>query len=139
MKKTLILLFALATSAYSSAQVGAAVNIEGEATIDYLFKNFRFGITFQPSNDIAESILPTISYEAFKKEKYDLYIGAAYDNISNSEYLRIPLGVDIIPLNDKNFSIYAEMVPQINLDSDKSAIRGNLGIRYRFNKEGNRD
>ena len=134
MKKTLILLFILCSTAYASAQVGVAVNIQGEATIDYRYKDFRFGMTFQPAYDIAQSMMPTVSYEAVKKEKYNLYFGMILDNLDQSDYLRIPVGIDFYPLSDKNLSLYTELVPYINLNASSEAIRGNLGIRYRFNK-----
>lgn len=117
----------------------------GQFGISYHQSNLPFaGLNYEIKNKLrpelrvgtdnyfeAMSIEGILTYDLSNKEEYEFYAGLGV-RVNGFTGLVIPLGLNIYPLNTKQFGFHIELAPIIG---ESSLLRGSWGIRYRFAKK----
>lgn len=76
------------------------------------------------------SLEGVVTYDIFKKEDYELY-GGVGGRVNSLEGLVIPAGINIFPLNNKQFGFHLEAAALLG---ENSILRGSWGIRFQFKR-----
>ena len=144
MKKILVTALFTILSYNAFSQIGVTVNTEMESTIDYRINSLRLGATFDPSVDNWAMVMPTIKYEIMQKEDYNLHAGITLVNLDHISSVRIPLGLDFTPFENKNFGLSMEVYGSYGTEyewdlpdgyDDRFFVRGTVGFSYRFGED----
>jgi len=131
MKKLIILCILFISGINAFSQFSIKTDIHSEFSIDYKFQEkFRVELGLMSGEFGLNQFTPTFKADLLKRADFDGYIGLGLVGLDPVDIINIPIGMDLYPLNKKNFSIIIEIQ---NLISDKYEVVGNLGIRYRFN------
>jgi len=91
----------------------------------------RFGVDNYFEEMSLEGI---VTYDLVKKVDYGLY-GGVGGRVNSLEGLVVPAGINIFPLNNKQFGFHLEAAALLG---ENSILRGSWGIRYQFNRGRNR-
>ncbi|MBN2596272.1 MAG: hypothetical protein JXR82_05760 [Marinifilaceae bacterium] len=144
MKKFLFIVLLMILNFNVFSQVGVTVNTEMESTIDYRINRLRLGATFDPSVDKWAMVMPTIKYEIIQKEDYILHAGITLVNLDHISCVRIPLGINFTPFENKNFGLAMEVYGSYGTEyewdlpdgyDDRFFVRGTVGFSYRFGED----
>lgn len=118
----------------------------GQISVSYQYSNTnRVGLGYNFSktiwtevrvygNSSFDNLIPELAllFNVFKKEQYDLYIGAS-GMANNGLNLTVPIGLQFRPLDSfKRFSIQIEIQPGMNFKTNLSLFQSSAGIRYTF-------
>lgn len=134
MKPFIVILF-LVSSVAASAQFGVSFH---QSNLPFAGISYEINDRIRPELRLGtDRYLEDISLEVvvvgdiLNKEDYEIYIGVGVIGPAEYEGFEIPVGINIYPLQTKNFGFHIEVTPIIG---DDSILRGSWGIRYRFKK-----
>ncbi|MCX2743251.1 hypothetical protein OO013_05205 [Mangrovivirga sp. M17] len=135
MQRKLLFIALILMPFFTKAQVGAGFHY---SNLPFLGINYEISDRFRPELRIGTdtfledvSLEGVVTYDLLDKPDYELYLGlgARSEDFSG---LVIPFGLNLYPLDNKNFGFHFEVAPIVG---DVDILRGSLGFRYRFKGE----
>lgn len=76
------------------------------------------------------SLEGVVTYDFVEKDEFEFYAGVG-GRVNRFDAIVLPLGLNIYPLNSKQFGFHIEVAPILG---EANLVRGSWGIRYRFNR-----
>ncbi|QCK16614.1 hypothetical protein [Mangrovivirga cuniculi] len=135
MLRKLVIITIIFLPLITNAQVSAGFHY---SNLPFVGINYEIGDRFRPELRIGTdtfledvSLEGVVTYDLLDKTDYEFYagLGARSEDFSG---LVIPFGLNLYPLDNKNFGFHFEVAPIIG---DVDIMRGSLGFRYRFRSD----
>ncbi len=134
MKRFIAALFILLPS-LAFSQAGVSFH---QSNLPFVGLNYEFNQKIRPEvrlgvDDFFDymSLEGVVTYDFVEKDDFEFYAGVG-GRVTRFEGIVLPLGLNVYPLNSKQFGFHIEAAPILG---EKSLLRGSWGIRYRFNKK----
>lgn len=121
-----LFLVCLSISCYSQLGVGIHYSETSFAGVNYTFQD-RIIVELRVTEDAFTE--PMIGYFLANSELVNFYSGLAING--RSRHFLLPFGMNLYPLKNKSIGLHIETAILVR---DESAVRGSIGIRYRFIK-----